>query len=62
MLHTENAWFKYAINSDKGPINDERSLISGSNSLLKYSNNGDAVSLKYCENDGSLLLLFTNNK
>ena len=45
----------------KAQINDERSLNRGSYSLLKYSNNGDAVSLKYRSNDGSVLLLSNND-
>ena len=51
-IHTENSLVqicdKTAITAQ---INDERSLNRGSYSLLKYSNNGDAVSLKYCAND-----------
>ena len=62
-LHTENSLVqicdKTAITAQ---INDERSLNRGSYSLLKYSNNRDAVSLKYCSNDGSLMLLFNNDK
>ena len=61
--HTENSLVqicdKTAITAQ---INDERSLNRGSYSLLKYSNNRDAVSLKYCSNDGSLMLLFNNDK
>ena len=45
----------------KAQINDERLLNRGSYSFLKYSNNGDAVSLK-CSIDGSVLLLFNNGK
>ena len=61
MSHTENSLVqicdKTAITVQ---INDEQSLNRGSYSLLKYSSNGDAVSLKYCSNDGSLMLLFSN--
>ena len=30
-------------------------MMRGSYSLIKYSNNGDAVLLKYCSNDDSVL-------
>ena len=62
VLHTEKGLVQICDKTAiKALFNDERSLNRGSYSLLKYSNNGDAVSLKYRSNDGSVLLLSNNN-
>ena len=54
-LHTENSLVQiYDKTAITAQINYERSLNRRSYSLVKYSNNGDSVSLKYCSNDGLL--------
>ena len=61
-VHTEKGLVQICDKTAiKAQINDERSLNRGSYSLLKYSNNGDVVSLKYRSNDVSVLLLSDND-